>query len=119
MKKSEWWQNSPNIRVPPPGPLARRIREMDGKYLLTSTKLMVRDDTTRTDVLLAVEEGKGGVLRDVDGNVYIDLISGVATAPIGHCHPKVVKAICKQSGKLINYVGQDFFNESQVKLARN
>ena len=118
MGKNKWWNDAPRILVPPPGPKSRKIKKMDEKYLLTSTKLKVMDDETGRNIILAVEEGKGSALRDMDGNVYVDLISGVATAPIGHCHPKVVEAIQKQTEKLINYVGQDFYNEPQVKLAK-
>ncbi len=51
---------------------------------------------------LVLEEGYMSYLRDVDGNVYIDFSSGVVMTNPGHCHPKVVQALVKQTEKLMN-----------------
>lgn len=118
MEKKEWWRLAPKIVVTPPGPKALEIMKMDSEYLVTSTKLKIKDVERAVDVVLAVEEGKNATLRDVDGNVYIDLIAGVATASVGHSHPRVVDAVRKQVEKLVNFCGCDFYNKSQVKLAK-
>ena len=47
------------------------------------------------------ESAEGCVVRDVDGNEYIDWTSGVLVTNVGHCHPKHVKAIQEQVAKLM------------------
>ena len=46
-----------------------------------------------------VKKASGPFLEDVDGNIYIDFCSGISTINVGHCHPKIVNAIKKQSEK--------------------
>ena len=46
-----------------------------------------------------IERGEGSVLVDVDGNVFIDLGSGIAVTSIGHAVPSVVSAINDQAGR--------------------
>lgn len=50
---------------------------------------------------LVYESGKGAIITDVDGNEYIDLISGWSTQNFGNCHPKIVQAIQKQAERLL------------------
>ena len=47
------------------------------------------------------ESAEGCVVRDVDGNEYLDWTSGVLVTNIGHCHPKQVKAVQDQVAKLM------------------
>lgn len=49
---------------------------------------------------VAMAEGKGSYLTDVDGNRYVDLIGGIGVNALGHCHPNYVKALVDQSQKL-------------------
>ncbi|MGH8761766.1 MAG: aspartate aminotransferase family protein [Nitrosospira sp.] len=46
--------------------------------------------------------GEGVWLWDEAGKRYLDALAGVAVCGLGHCHPKLVKAICKQAGMLIH-----------------
>lgn len=67
---------------------------------------------------LNIESAKGVILKDVNGKEYIDLISGISVSSIGHCHPKVVKAIQEQSQKFMHLMVYGEFNQSpQVKYA--
>ncbi len=50
---------------------------------------------------LVVERGKGALLWDRNGREYIDCMSAYGVAVVGHCHPKVVKAIKDQAEKLL------------------
>lgn len=40
------------------------------------------------------DSGEGCLIRDPYGNQWIDFSSGVLVTSVGHCHPRVVKAIC-------------------------
>jgi acetylornithine/N-succinyldiaminopimelate aminotransferase len=46
--------------------------------------------------------GEGCRLWDADGKEYLDFLAGVAVNNLGHCHPKVVKAIQDQAATLIH-----------------
>ncbi|HWP47746.1 MAG TPA: acetylornithine/succinylornithine family transaminase [Candidatus Limnocylindrales bacterium] len=52
---------------------------------------------------LDVVRGKGKYVYDSEGKEYLDLYGGHAVVSIGHCHPKLVKAIQDQAEKLIFY----------------
>ena len=44
--------------------------------------------------------GKGSVVKDADGKIYLDFLAGIATNILGHAHPAIVKAITKQASQL-------------------
>ena len=46
--------------------------------------------------------GEGVWLWDDQGERYLDALSGVAVCGLGHCHPRLAKAICEQAGTLIH-----------------
>jgi predicted acetylornithine/succinylornithine family transaminase len=60
--------------------------------------------------------GSGCVLRDSEGNEYLDFLAGIAVNNVGHCHPKVVAAIREQAGRLI-HVSNLFTTAANVSLA--
>jgi acetylornithine/N-succinyldiaminopimelate aminotransferase len=47
-------------------------------------------------------KGEGVWLWDEEGKRYLDALAGVAVCGLGHCHPKLVRAICSQAGTLIH-----------------
>ena len=47
-------------------------------------------------------KGEGVWLWDEQGKRYLDALAGVAVCGLGHCHPRLVKAICSQAGTLIH-----------------
>ena len=51
---------------------------------------------------VAFESGRGVILRDVDGNEYIDFSSGIYVTTLGHCHPKVSEAVADAAKTLMN-----------------
>jgi 4-aminobutyrate aminotransferase len=51
---------------------------------------------------IVAERGEGTYLFDQDGTRYIDFTCGIGVTNTGHCHPKVVEAICKQAGLLLH-----------------
>lgn len=60
--------------------------------------------------------GKGTRVWDLEGEEYLDFVSGLAVCNLGHCHPKVVKAIQDQAEKLI-HVSNFYYIEPQIQLA--
>jgi acetylornithine/N-succinyldiaminopimelate aminotransferase len=49
---------------------------------------------------LAFERGEGVYLYATDGRRYLDFAAGVAVNALGHCHPRLVKALSEQAGKI-------------------
>jgi 4-aminobutyrate aminotransferase len=99
---------APKLKTALPGPKAKRVLEGDERYISPSY--------TRSYPLVA-QQGRGMVVRDVDGNEFLDFSAGIAVTATGHCHPEVVAAIQKQAGELIHMSGTDFYYESMVSLA--
>lgn len=99
----------PNIVVEPPGPKARKIVEDDKKLISPSYGHWYP---------MAVDSGQGSIIRDVDGNEYIDFNSGLVVMNVGMCHPKVVEAITRQTRKMMHYSLTDFYYSEAVELAR-
>jgi len=65
---------------------------------------------------IVAERGEGCRLWDVDGEVYLDFLAGVAVNNLGHCHPKVVAALREQAGRLLHC--SNFYHiPQQVELA--
>ena len=76
-------------------------------------------DTPLLGVDINITSAQGCTLTDVDGKQYLDLISGISVSNVGHCHPKVVKAIHEQSQKFMHLMVYGEFNQSpQVKYAK-
>ncbi|MBS7654216.1 aspartate aminotransferase family protein [Candidatus Bathyarchaeota archaeon] len=59
--------------------------------------------------------GEGAVLYDVNGKAYIDCMGGYGVSLVGHCHPKVVKAIKEQCERLIACHGS-LYNDKRAEL---
>jgi acetylornithine/N-succinyldiaminopimelate aminotransferase len=66
---------------------------------------------------LALDRGKGVYLYDVDGNKYLDLLSGIGVNSLGHNHPRITKVIRDQSAKLL-HTSNLYYHEYQGKLAK-
>src|SRR5437763_12042006 len=60
--------------------------------------------------------GEGARLWDDQGNEYLDFLTGLAVANVGHCHPAVVRAVSEQVARL-DHVGNLFYTEPAMRLA--
>ena len=65
-----------------------------------------------------IESARGALLRDVEGQEFIDFAGGIGTMNIGHCHPRVVAAIKEQAEKLMHTCFLVNPYESAVNLAQ-
>ncbi|MGZ7108366.1 MAG: acetylornithine/succinylornithine family transaminase, partial [Methanobacterium sp.] len=83
------------------------IMELDKKYVMP----------TYARQPIALKEGKGALVKDFEGNTYIDCFAGIAVNNVGHTHPKVVEAICNQAKKLI-HTSNVYYTEPHVELAK-
>jgi acetylornithine/N-succinyldiaminopimelate aminotransferase len=70
---------------------------------------------TRYPVCLT--RGEGSYVWDAEGNKYLDFFPGWGCGLIGHCPPRVVKAVQEQVANLI-HVPNTWYTESQGALAK-
>lgn len=78
--------NAPRIVVEPPGPKVRELLKMAG--------------IPPTRYFQPIMEEAGGIfIKDPDGNIFIDFISGRCVTNVGYPHPKVVEALKGQVEK--------------------
>ncbi|MGJ8455094.1 acetylornithine transaminase [Pseudothermotoga sp. U03pept] len=65
---------------------------------------------------IVLEHGKGTLVWDREGKLYLDFAAGIAVNILGHSHPIVLKALKDQAKKLI-HCSNLYWNEPQMKLA--
>ena len=97
-----------NIKTSPPGPKAKKI--------VADTKKLLSPSIAR-NYPLVIESAHDCVVKDVDGNQYIDFNSGIAVLNVGSTNDSVVKAASDQLGKFTHYSYTDFYYEDIDELA--
>ncbi|WP_432096551.1 aspartate aminotransferase family protein [Streptomyces sp. bgisy100] len=70
---------------------------------------------------IAIEEGFGSFVRDLDGNVFIDFLGGAGVLSLGHNHPELVRAVTGQLGRFTHGLdfptpAKDAFTEAQLSM---
>jgi len=90
---------TPAMRVRPPGPgsadRSRRLRVAESQNV-----------TFLSDTFPVFwSEAQGTNVRDVDGNIYVDLTGAFGVSVAGHAHPAIVEAIRMQAGTLVHGMG--------------
>jgi len=84
-----------------------KVVQMYNKYVMNTYKR----------VPLCIEKAKGAQVWDIEGKSYLDFFPGWAVSGLGHCNPTVVKAIEKQSNKLL-HVSNNYYSYQQALLAQ-
>ncbi len=64
---------------------------------------------------VTIERGLGAHVWDIDGKEYIDCMGGYGVALVGHCNPRVVKAIKAQLDKIIT-VHSSLYNKTREEF---
>jgi len=83
-----------------------QIVELEQRYLLG----------TYNRYPIALTRGKGVFLYDLEDRRYLDFVAGLGVNALGHAHPRIVKTIREQAGKLI-HVSNLYYHEYQGELA--
>jgi 4-aminobutyrate aminotransferase len=94
--------------TPPPGKNAKAAVKETAKYVSPSIARWYP---------LVVDTAHGTIVKDVDGNQFLDFSSGLAVLNIGSSHPKVVEAAKRQLDRFIHFSYTDFYYENLGELA--
>jgi len=99
--------DAPKIVAGPPGPRSKSLLEKQLK--LEGGAVSYPRGTP-----VALDEGRGATIRDVDGNIFIDFFGGAGVLNVGHCNPDVVRAVKNQVEKLTHSL--DFPTRPRAEL---
>ena len=102
----------PHVRTQPPGPQSLRLAAELARYESPNVTYLA------ADFPVFWGEARGANVRDVDGNVYVDLTAAFAVAAAGHAHPRIVSAIRAQAGRLVHGMGDVHPPAVKVELLR-
>jgi 4-aminobutyrate aminotransferase len=91
-----------------PGVKAAAVVEKTAKYVSPSISRFYP---------LVVESAHGSLVKDVDGNQFIDFAAGIAVLSTGSTHPKVVQAVKNQAEKFLHFSYTDFYYDNLVELS--
>jgi len=97
----------PHIRTPLPGPKAQALIARDRAVTTPSYP---------RDYPFVMARGRGAEAWDVDGNRFLDFMSGIGVASTGHAHPQVVEAV-KAAADDFLHISSDYWHERMTRLA--
>ncbi|MBS9767911.1 MAG: aspartate aminotransferase family protein [Flavobacteriaceae bacterium] len=81
--------------------------------------LTYQAQTSPMPLALEISHAKGNYVYDTQQKPYLDFIAGVSANTLGHCHPKITKAIKNQLDKYTHImVYGEFIQQPQVELAK-
>ncbi|MFC4247593.1 aspartate aminotransferase family protein [Natribaculum luteum] len=101
------FDEAPNVETKIPGPRSRRLLER--QEAIDSGAVAYPKV-----VPIALEEGRGSTLKDVDGNVFLDFFAGIGVMNVGHSNPYVLEAVNDQTSKLVHTI--DFPTEARLEF---
>ena len=93
-----------------------------------SAALLARQDSRESNARvygrhfpIAVEAASGSFVRDVDGNVFIDFLTGAGVLSLGHGHPELVEVATEQLGRYCHGLdlpspAKDSFTTAQLSM---
>jgi len=103
------FEPAPALAGEVPGPRSRELLD-EQEQLESKARSYPRS------VPIAIEEGRGATMRDVDGNTFIDFFGGAGVLNVGHSLPAALKAAAEQQDKLVHSL--DFPTTPKLGLMR-
>ncbi len=100
---------APAVSGQVPGPRSQQL-------LAEQAAIESRARSYPRSVPIALEEGRGATVKDVDGNTYLDFFGGAGTLNVGHGNPSVAAAASEQQRRLVHAL--DFPTKARLTLMR-
>ena len=97
---------SPDRQTVLPGPKAQALIARDRA---------VSSPSYPRDYPFVMSKGRGAEVWDVDGNRFLDFMSGIGVCSTGHAHPQVVQAI-KDAADDFLHISSDYWHERMTRL---
>jgi 4-aminobutyrate aminotransferase len=97
----------PSVKTALPGPKAKAIVDRDRAF--TSHAYL-------KEYPLVIARGEGVMVEDVDGNRFLDFMSGIAVSSTGYGHPRVISAVQEAAASFLHICGSDFYFEGMAAL---
>jgi len=97
---------SPDMQTVLPGPKAQALIARDRA---------VSSPSYPRDYPFVMSKGRGAEVWDVDGNRFLDFMSGIGVCSTGHAHPQVVQAI-KDAADDFLHISSDYWHERMTRL---
>jgi 4-aminobutyrate aminotransferase len=98
---------SPRTPMKLPGPKAQALIARDRPVTTPSYP---------RDYPFVIAKGRGAEVWDVDGNRFLDFMSGIGVCSTGHAHPQVVQAI-REAAEDFLHISSDYWHERMTRLA--
>src|ERR671922_2825029 len=73
-----------DVRTEIPGPRSKEILERKERVIADPLSIYIP---------VVIDEARGALLTDVDGNTFVDFTGGVGCLTLGHYHPEIVAAV--------------------------
>ena len=64
--------------------------------------LKYQAQTTPNPLAMEISHAKGSYIYDTKGHAHLDFVAGISACSLGHCHPKVIKAVKNQLDKYMH-----------------
>lgn len=84
---------APTIKVTPPGPKSLALLKEQEEYETSAINYPKY-------FKIAIDKAQGSTIVDADGNVYIDMVTGISVANLGHNNPFVRNYVEEQLNKI-------------------
>jgi len=82
------------------------VRDLEGRHVLQNYRRLP----------VVFDRGAGVRLYDQSGRAYLDFLSGIGVASLGHAHPVLTQALAEQAGRLL-HTSNLYFHPLQGELA--
>ena len=87
------FEEAPKITVKPPGP---KSKELLAKQSTLESRAVIYSKAFP----IGIDSARGSTIKDVDGNVFIDWVSGICVLNLGHNNPFVTAAVKSQIDRI-------------------
>lgn len=101
-------KNDVELKTAIPGPKSQELLNRRNKYV-------PRGISSNSQAF--VKKAQGAIVEDVDGNRFIDFAGAIGTQNVGHCHPRVVRALQEQASQFIHTGFNVMMYEAYIELA--
>ncbi len=100
----------PHIITPVPGPKSQELLKVREKNVPAGVSV-------NTPVF--VERGEGALVKDIDGNVFLDFVGGIGVLNVGYSHPEVIASVKDQADKFFHTSINVLLYENYVRLSEH